>query len=60
VGVLVGVAVGVFVRVLVGITVGEGELVGEEVPVPVTETYANLIRACADVVLSPIKRKFGV
>ena len=59
----VGVAVG-------GIRVGDsvGELVGIDVlvgaegagSVPVTDRYPRRMRACADVVLSPIKRKFGV
>ena len=59
----VGVAVG-------GIRVGDsvGEIVGIDVlveaegagSVPVTDTCPKRIRACAEVVLSPIKRKFGV
>lgn len=53
-----GVGVGESVGKIVGIDV----LVGAEGagPVPVTDTYPRRIRACADVVLSPINRKFGV
>jgi len=35
-------------------------LVGTTGSVPVTETKRNRTRACAEVVLSPKKRKFGV
>ena len=53
---------GIRVGDAVGEIIGIDELVGADGvdSVPVTDTYPRRIRACAEVVLSPINRKFGV